>query len=957
MFPSLFKPKWEHPEAAVREAACAGGEVPAEVLARLATGDPAPPVRAAAAARLADLAVLARLATAEGPEPVRESALARLAALLAGPEGEGPAVAARVAFLAAPAEPGLAAQLARTAAVAEVRIAALAQVADPDVLRAIACGDPVAAVRQSAFARVTDPAAWEHIARETRDRDHQLSRLARERLEAHARASADRARAEATCAALEALASGVADPGPDYRRLLREWETIESPLPEDLCARWEAARALAAGAVARREAVEAARRGLCEELEGLRDLASPDSAEGAEALAGCIRAALGDVAGRWAAVGPGEPDESPLAGRFSALAAGLEGRAAEAERDAHRARAREALVREAEALAAAEALPDPGRLRSFEARWQALESPASEALGQALEAAFQGAIEALRGRLEHDAAHRRQALEEAEAELAPLEASLAGGALHDALRHLDRIRHRLKVAGQAERGRQARVERRLHRLQPRVEELRRWRHWGSSQAREELCTEIEALVGSALAAAEVAAKVRSAREAWQHIDRDEGPAPQALWQRFDDACTRAYEPFREELQRQARAREQHLEAKRALIVELEAFERATDWERPDWREADRRVRDARRHWQRIGPVPRKAVKAAERELAAVLGRLEAHLGAERERELERRRALIDRVRKLAEAADVGAAVREAREAQQRWRPTVPADQREEKALWDAFQEVRDAVFGRANAVRAEADAGRREGQARREAVCAALEALLAGEALDSPEVGRQARELERAWREAGPVPREAERSLEARYRGLQQRLADGRRAQARARDQARLDGLLQRGELCAEVEARALAGPVAEVEAQALLDAVRGRWAGLPALDPEDETALSARRDRAAAALSDAAARDALAAALPGNLAEGLALCLELEVLAGAESPPEHREDRMRFQVARLAETLRERRADAPSPAERARAIARTWAVLGPVPSERWPALRERFEAARAAARSLGEST
>ena len=144
-----------------------------------------------------------------------------------------------------------------------------------------------------------------------------------------------------------------------------------------------------------------------------------------------------------------------------------------------------------------------------------------------------------------------------------------------------------------------------------------------------MCEEIEELIDSPLTPDEIALKVRTARKAWQRIDHAEGPADEAHWQRFDQACTRAYEPYQQERKKQEEILDQHLAQKQQLCNELDAYERDTDWEQVDWREADQHVHKAREKWRRIGPVPRKAGKTLEKEYRAVLERLDSHLTPER----------------------------------------------------------------------------------------------------------------------------------------------------------------------------------------------------------------------------------------------------------------------------------------------------------------------------------------
>jgi len=952
MFPRLFKPKWEHPDPAVRVAALTEADIQPAVLERLAADDADPTVRQAAILRVGDLALLSRLAEADRAEAVRAAAQARVIELVCAPETAVPPIGERLSLLRGPMDSGIAARVVQDARSAEVRLGVLDRVADPEVLAAVACQDPVASVRRAAFDLIVDPAGWERVARECRDRDRQLSRVAREKVEAHERAAAELAKAEGLCAELEALLPGGPDLAAGSRRLLREWQGLAGPLPPAVVERFEGTQAAIAETLARREALEGERRGLCEEVESL--LATAGGAETpveARALAARIRVALRAAGLRWGELEAHERGDPALERRFDAAMRSTEGRAAGAERDARRAEALAGLLRAGREVLAAEGPLDAKRVAALQRRWDREPGPEGESLAGGAQAAFAELRRELEARLERESAQRLKALEQAEQELPALQEKLAEGALHDALAQVDRIRHRLRLAGDVDARRAARLERRLHDLQPRIEELRRWRHWGSARAREELCQEMEGLAVSALAPADLAVKARAARDAWRRIDHDEGPAPQTLWRRFDAACTQCYEPYRRHLEQQAAARDRHLETRRSLVQEIEALDQGTDWEHPDWAEVDRGLRDLRRRWDRASPVPRQAGKVVERAFREVYARVDAHLEAERAREVQRRRALIERLRQLASAPDARGSMREAREAQQAWRPTVPADQREEQALWEEFRAAREAVFARSAADREQADASRRKNLARREEVCAGLEALLAGEALDSAESGRRLQELEREWRDAGAVPRELERALEDRYRDLRARVSEARRDRGRARALGQLDGLGRRAELCTEVEQQALAGTSGESDAQALVARVREAWSALSPLPAEVEAPVARRLERASAALVGPQGLEALRAELPANLSRRLTLCLEMEVLAGIDSPPEAREERMRLQVSRLAQALRDRRGEETSALERVQNLEGAWYALGPVAGDRWEALRGRFEAARAAAR------
>jgi len=946
MFTRLFKPKWEHPDPRIRSQALESGDVPPEVLVKAAREDQDPSVRRCAVERLADLELLASLFVSEPIPDIREAASCRLREVLAGPLPSGPPLAVRLHAMRQAASPELWTFLARDAQAAEIRVAALQQISDTDVLCVIAIDDAVASVRRAALERIDDPRGWEVVARDARNKDKQISRMARERLDAHRKSQAEREIADRLCADLEALAAETAEAGSrqHFLRLTSDWDQLETQPAPLLGARFTRARRQVAAAIEHFNTVLAARQSLCTDLEvvlgTLKETAERDAVCMPE-----LPERLHQARTRWQELTPAVADDDPQAQRFADLLRQIEGVSERLAMDQARSVPLRALVQQADEL-----LADTGELQEryvtdLERRWEALERPTAAGLAEALQQEFNSRRESLRKRLKRQATQRRQALEEAESLIDGMDSVLKEGELARALSQRDRVRHLLKIAAGSDERKRAALQARLQRLHPRLEQLRQWRHWGSGNARERLCAELEALAGSVLPAAELATRVRTAREDWKRIDRGEGPAREALWQRFDQACSQAYAPYQQERREQAERLAAHLARKQALCRELDAFERDTDWKTVDWRAADRMVRSAAERWRRIGAVPAKARKSLEKDYRAVLARLESHLETERERELRRRRALIARVEQLAASPDLRSAIREAREAQEMWSPTVQAGQAQEQQLWKAFRQACDAVFSKAKQERAAADTERQANLDRKLALCAELEALLEDPQVNFHDLAQRFSAVAAEWRAIGALPRQQERSVEARYEALGKRLACRRQQESEAAEQALLQGVRERSRLCERLEAAVLENNLAEADRIGLAENTRRAWETLAPLDAPQVTGLQRRFELAGRALAgESGAREELLAALPRNLAHRLELCLQMEIAAGLESPAEFGEARMRLQVSRLADALGHRQEDTVAGAGRLRELLLDWYQTGPAPVEAHAGLAARVE-------------
>jgi exonuclease SbcC len=956
MFARFLRPKWEHADPRVRRLALESGDVPPEVLARAAREDEDPEVRRCAVQRLGSLSLLAELIGAESTTAIREAAIHRQRELLAGPMQEGPAMELRVEAIRQANSPQLCAFLARQAQSADIRTLALEQVEETEILCTVAVDDPVAAVRHAALARIEDPKGWETVARNARNRDKQISRSARERLESYCKAQCDLETAERLSVEMTGLAEGPpqAESRTRLMRLTVQWDRLESPIEPRIKKNFARAREQALARIEQFEAILTERRAICTDLEDL--LARVQEDEAALSLTkGVVLDRLAGAIDRWPAVQEADRDD-PLAQRFNDLVKQLRQASERLARDAMRAVALRDLVDEASAALDDAGELDEERVNTFQQRWAKLQQPESKALSQRLAQEFDAALQPLRERVDQQQRQREQALTEAEGLMSDLENALKQGELERTLSLRDRVRHRLKTAEGVEERKRVALQERLHGMHAQIDKLREWRHWGSGHARERLCSEIEKLAGSGLSATETAARVRNAREAWKRIDRAEGPAAEALWQRFDAACSQAYMPYQQERREQADLLKEHLQQKQALCRTLDEFERSTDWKNVDWPEADKRVRQIRQKWRRVGPVPRKAGKALEKTYREVLDRLEAHLGAERERELRRRRALIARVEELANAPDLRSASVEVKEVRKRWKPTVQAAPGVEQTLWGQFQAACDAFFSRISAEREAADAERRSKLDKKTALCEELATLLDNADTEYEALRKRFALAASEWAEISPLPPKLERSVEARYDRLKKRFAERRRREAAAAADAALLGMRERSRLCERLETAALENCLAEDARQALAEESWQAWQTLAPLGRHDEKPLQARFDQARRALSgNDEARQSLLDGLSKNLDQRLELCLHMEVAAGIDSPVEFAEARMQLQVSRLSDALHHRLEEARSNGDRLRDLQMAWHQTGPVPGEVRAQVEARFQQALAAAQSSGE--
>ncbi|MBN2886481.1 MAG: DUF349 domain-containing protein [Chromatiaceae bacterium] len=863
---------------------------------------PDPAQRREALKRLLDLALIRHCRDGDADEGVRAQAAARYRALLLGlatPDQAPPD--ARLAELEHLTDPDTLSALATQCPVPEVRRAAIERVKDPATLAQAALHDGLAANRHLAMEHLEDRAALEEIARQIGKRDKTVYRLAREKLRAIAerelRPQRIREHCQELCEKVERL--GRLNNWVQDRALLdhldRQWAEFEAEAEHDWRERYQAARTRFLTAHAEHLAQEAARATVA------------PSPEPADEPAPAVTPALQPE--RTADSEPQAPAPAPA--------------------DSERQRAR--LARLCEQLDTLREESRPLQRQSLESqlkRGRAL----AEALVEGPEVErFASLAERLEARLRHQIKHAEQRLGQFAARLAELEAHLEAGELRkaDPLHQSLQAGLELVQASALPAAASAELSERLRELAPRLRELHQWRRWSADQHREQLCAEAEALRDSDQPLEALCERLHGLRKDWKLIDSSGARANQALWERFHQAAEALQARCRPFIEAQAAEREANREAREALCDQIERFVAEVDWERVDWKKLLHAERDMRRAWKDSGTVEARHHRVLSRRFNQSMRTLEKRLDAERRHNQALRRELIARVEALIEEPDLEQAIEDTKTLQRQWHTTVPLRQKEENQLWRQFRAACDAVFARRAARHQAQTEELRQNLAQRTAILEEARERIA-QAADARALDQRWREIEQRWRETLDlaVPRAAQSELHKGWQGCREEVEQRRQALQAAEQGATLALLERQAALCERIEQAALEGQPERLEGEAL----EAEWQRLATQrDAALQTEIEQRFQRALQALDERETAERLRQAQASNARERAQLCLQLEILAGLDSPPEFTQQRLEYQVSRLAERMGEGEAD---PLSDAAALLQRWHLSGPAPAD-----------------------
>jgi hypothetical protein len=365
-----------------------------------------------------------------------------------------------------------------------------------------------------------------------------------------------------------------------------------------------------------------------------------------------------------------------------------------------------------------------------------------------------------------------------------------------------------------EAGRAARAER-DERTKERLAELTR------------LVVEAETLANQPPSANERQARFAQLKELqarWKAVGAVRPDQVAAVRNRFRAACDTAFAPLKELIEAEDWARFANLGNADALIAEAEALAAVEDLA-----QVAAAIKSIQAGWKNLGPLPGERREATWQRFKAacdvVYTRLKpyfAELDAQRQVNLERKRALVAEAEAIANAAPIGLAGSPAdlaakrthaermKAIQQEWKTVGPVPREHDQELWTKYRAAGDTFFGKH---RADIDARHQEQTHNlqlKQALCVAAEdlakdceALAAGEEArvrSEAERLREVKDIQAKWKNIGHVPRDQVEAIWSRFRTACDRVYATLKPHLESLEKERQDNLTKKQALITEAE-------------------------------------------------------------------------------------------------------------------------------------------------------------
>ena len=721
MFDSFNKPGWQHAKPEVRKSAIDELDDVA-VLIELVHKDPEPEVQAHALSRISDSDELDKLADAL-PQPLQAQARSqRLKQLL--PD---------VSQLSSISDEAILVRIAGLADDPELIAASIGQIKSPEVRMDLAINHPVAKARLRAAQSIEDIELLKELSHQSKHKDKSVFRHCKEILDNHharEREESEHQQKIQQMAEDARVLSSCVD-SPEYKARFQtleyRWSQLKEhagteqrqPIEDDLkiCAKRieKLTEELAAEETQQVHVQEAAKafREILAELEGI-DISGLELTE-SKAVKKFAKS-LDAIEDRWlAALHYAQPSSAQTKECKAHL--NLWRVIVQASRQVlNKKPALDKLHADAGKLDKSDFMTQHKLLEKVETHIQKLHWPESHRKatpGPILQ------LHELQGQLQQQLADlkkkEKKNLESIESAFEELRKELDDNHFKNADRVHSRLRNLLRHVSHKH---QDHFHHELRPLTAKLGEIHDWQGFAIEPKKIDLCEQMRALVGSAEDPDVLAVKIKALQDEWKQLGPLSPRRDQALWKKFHAAADEAYEPCKQAFAQQSEARRDNLKQRMALVAQLVDYDKRMAWPGaedaesdtapPDWRMVQKTLDTARAAFNNIKPVSGKGERKSRGALQKICDKIYGHIKDEYERNIARKKELIEKARSYVELEDLREAIDKAKGIQREWKEVGLTPRQVDRKLWKDFRGACDGVFARLDDQRKQQNAARNE---------------------------------------------------------------------------------------------------------------------------------------------------------------------------------------------------------------------------------------------------------
>lgn len=549
----------------------------------------------------------------------------------------------------------------------------------------------------------------------------------------------------------------------------------------------------------------------------------------------------------------------------------------------------------------------------------------------------------------NDSFDAEKALEHTQSQLETLKIALDNGQLKQSISLFEQCQSRLKKLDEInyEPTIRKKFKKKLNTFQFEIQQLKKWRHWSMNQAREKLIDQLIALKSSQDHPRELHVRLKEIQEQWNKWNKSGDFPNHKLREKFSTAYKEAFKPCKDFFKEQKKQRKQNKKLRKNICRDLEVLLEATDWSHnPEWRSIGDTLRQARKEWKAAVPLNKKDWDSTNARFDHVMDKFQPHLEREREKGVQFRQDLIRQANAL-DADSIIVAIEKAKALQNQWNSvTIRTRKKQENQLWEQFKNACDRQFQRRADVRKEKDRQRQESKAQQRVLLNELKSINQVSVSEIKNSASRAADIQQRFQQMDGAARGKKSVLDTEFNNEVVKFRKLMKQADRLETERLFSTLEQKAEICNTLES---CGRTDDVET--IIAENQNKWNTIAETCGDHESVIQTRFTAACQRLQDGTTNDQSdGEQTERNYEIKSQICLQLEVLAELDSPPEFARERLRFNVERLNAVMTKQTEQVDLEKDVNALLIQFWST-GAVPEQSRQTMNDRFQRIRAALR------
>lgn len=324
--------------------------------------------------------------------------------------------------------------------------------------------------------------------------------------------------------------------------------------------------------------------------------------------------------------------------------------------------------------------------------WDAIEDKVSGVLPSSIEEAKAQIVEQWQTALKPLQKEQKQLFSQAQKKVGELKRLISTGKYNASFGVYKRFN---KLYEQLSAHQKMRMQRDHEQLEEKIAELSDWEHYIATPRKQQLLEEAQELAKSPLDNPnDQANKVKACRKTWNSLGHADEDVDKALNDAFNEACEQAFAPCRQFYAEQEKLREQHLVTRNQVIESSKALVIESNKENVDVKKIDTQLNKLSQQWRDAGEVDRTLYQKLNKVYQSTIKPIKELIYQYHQDNAKQKQSLIDKAVAQAECENVFDAVNTVKALQADWKKIGFAGAKQENQLWIAFRKANDVIFVR-----------------------------------------------------------------------------------------------------------------------------------------------------------------------------------------------------------------------------------------------------------------------